>query len=100
VIALSVGIAGMCGRRDSRNVRRYEPTRLPQRHREPLRLRPFHGGECYMFWIGTTVMVVVDVVALMVVLLITHPADVEDLGAVSDHWIAAHRVDSPWASSR
>jgi hypothetical protein len=84
----------MCGRRDSRNMRRYEPTRV---HREYCDRVTVEG---HMSWIGTTVMVVVDVVALMVVLLITHPADMEDLGAVSDHWIAAHRVDGPWASSR
>jgi hypothetical protein len=45
-----------------------------------------------MVWIGTAVTLVAGIVA---VILAKRPADVEDLGTVSDHWIAEHRVDSP-----
>jgi hypothetical protein len=48
-----------------------------------------------MVWIGTAVTLVAGIVALIVVILAKRPADVDDLGAVSDHWIAQHRVDSP-----
>lgn len=39
----------------------------------------------------------VTLIASVVVVLIlaTRPADVDDLGSVSDHWIAEHRVDAP-----
>jgi len=46
-----------------------------------------------MLWIEMTL--VAGIVALMVVILAKRPADVDDLGSVSDHWIAQHRVDSP-----
>jgi hypothetical protein len=48
-----------------------------------------------MLWIGTAVLFVAGIVAFMAVILAKRPADVGDLGAVSHHWIAAHRVDSP-----
>ena len=48
-----------------------------------------------MLWIGAAVTLVAGIVALMVVILAKRPADVDDLGSVSDHWIAQHRVDSP-----
>ena len=48
-----------------------------------------------MLWIGTAVTLVAGIVALMVVILAKRPPDVDDLGSVSDHWIAQHRVDSP-----
>ena len=34
------------------------------------------------------------VVVLMVVVFAKRPANVEDLGSVSAHWIAAHRVEA------
>jgi hypothetical protein len=48
-----------------------------------------------MLWIATAVTLVVGIVALMVVILAKRPADVGELGSVSNHWIAEHRVDSP-----
>jgi hypothetical protein len=48
-----------------------------------------------MVWIGTAVTLVAGIVALMVVILAKRPADVDDLGSVSNHWIADHRVDLP-----
>jgi len=48
-----------------------------------------------MLWIGTAVTLVAGVVALMVLILAKRPADVGELGSVSDRWIAEHRVDSP-----
>ena len=48
-----------------------------------------------MLWIGMAVTLVAGVVALMVLILVKRPADVDELGPVSDHWIAEHRVDSP-----
>ena len=42
-----------------------------------------------MLWIGTAVTLVAGVVALAAVL-VKRPADVSDLGAMSDHWIAQH----------
>jgi hypothetical protein len=47
-----------------------------------------------MFWIGTAVTLVAGIVALLAVLLTKRPADVNELGSVSAHWIAEHRVDS------
>ena len=43
------------------------------------------------FWIGTAVTLVTGIVA-MAVILAKRPAN--ELGSVSAHWIAAHRVDS------
>jgi hypothetical protein len=48
-----------------------------------------------MLWIGTTVALVICIVALMVVSLVDRPIDVEAFGSVSNHWIAEHRADSP-----
>jgi len=48
-----------------------------------------------MLWIGTAVTLVAGIVALMAVILVKRPADVDDLGSVSDHWVAQHRVDAP-----
>ena len=45
-----------------------------------------------MFWMGTAVILVVAIV-VMAVLLAKRPSD--DLGSVSDHWVARHRVDAP-----
>ena len=47
-----------------------------------------------MLWILTAVTLVVGIVVLMVVS-VRGPADVGDLGSVSDRWIAEHRVDLP-----
>jgi hypothetical protein len=46
-----------------------------------------------MFWIGTAVTLVAGFVALMVVILSTRPTDVDELGSMSNHWIAEHHVD-------
>ena len=48
-----------------------------------------------MLWLGTALTVVVGVVTLLVVILAKHHADVDDLGSLSNHWIADHRVDLP-----
>jgi hypothetical protein len=48
-----------------------------------------------MLWIGTAVTFVAGIVALMVVIRAIRPPDVDDLGSVSHHWIAEHRVDWP-----
>ena len=48
-----------------------------------------------MLWIGTAVTLVAGIVALLVVILAKRPADVDDLGSVSHHWLAEHRVDLP-----
>lgn len=45
-----------------------------------------------MLWIGLTL--VVGVIALRVTILVRRPRDVDELGSVSAHWIAEHRVDS------
>ena len=45
-----------------------------------------------MIWIGIGAMLVASIVVIAVVLS-QHPP--QDLGSVSDHWIAEHRVDSP-----
>jgi hypothetical protein len=42
-----------------------------------------------MLWIGTAVTLVAGIVALRMVLA-KRPADVDELGSVSDHWIAEH----------
>ena len=47
-----------------------------------------------MLWIGTAVTLAAGMVALMVVR-IKRPADVGELGSVSDRWIAEHHVDLP-----
>ena len=47
-----------------------------------------------MLGIGTAVTLVAGIVALLVVS-VKRPGDVGDLGAVSDRWIAEHRVDVP-----
>jgi hypothetical protein len=47
-----------------------------------------------MLWIAV-VTVCAGVVALLVVLLVKRPSDVDQLGAVSTHWITEHRVDEP-----
>jgi len=47
-----------------------------------------------MLWIGTALTLVAGVVVLMVVVFAKRPANVEDLGSVSAHWIAAHRVEA------
>ena len=45
-----------------------------------------------MFWLGIGVTLVV-ITALMTVILAKRPVD--DLGSVSAHWVAEHRVDAP-----
>jgi hypothetical protein len=47
-----------------------------------------------MLWIGTAVTLVAGIVALMVVSL-KRPANLPELGSLSDRWIAEHRVDLP-----
>jgi hypothetical protein len=47
-----------------------------------------------MLWVGIAVTLVAGIVALAAVL-VKRPADIRDLGSVSDHWIARHRVDAP-----
>jgi hypothetical protein len=46
-----------------------------------------------MLWIAIGTMLVVAVLLLAVVSLFRRPND--DLGFVSAHWVAQHRVDSP-----
>ena len=48
-----------------------------------------------MLWIAAAVMLVAGITALLVVVLTKRPAHLDQLGAVSDHWIEQHRVDSP-----
>ena len=43
---------------------------------------------------GTGVTLIASVV-VVVLILAKRPADVDDLGSLSDHWIAEHRVDAP-----
>ena len=54
-----------------------------------------------MPWIEMALTVVAGVVVLIVVMsviLARRPADLHNLGSVSNRWIAEHRVDSPPAS--
>ena len=44
-----------------------------------------------MQWIGTAVTLVASIVALMVVILAKRPADVDELGSMTERWIAEHR---------
>jgi hypothetical protein len=46
-----------------------------------------------MFWIGTALMLVAGVAALMVIILAKRPIRAGQLGSVSDRWIAEHHVD-------
>ena len=48
-----------------------------------------------MLGIETAVTLVVGIVALIVAILAKRPTDVDELGSVSNHWIADHHVDSP-----
>jgi hypothetical protein len=47
-----------------------------------------------MLWIGTALTVVAGLVVLIVALFAKRAPDVKDLGSVSAHWIAAHRVEA------
>ena len=47
-----------------------------------------------MFWIGTALTLVAGILALMVVTLSARPPDVDELGSMSNRWLAEHRVDS------
>ena len=47
-----------------------------------------------MLWIGIGTTLVTGAV-VMAVLLAKRPVDVDELGSVSDHWLAQHRVDAP-----
>lgn len=47
-----------------------------------------------MFWIGMAATLVAGMVALVVAILTKRPADMGELGSVSAHWTARHRVDS------
>ena len=47
-----------------------------------------------MVWIAAAVMVVAGVVALIVMMLTRRAVRLDELGPVSDRWIANHRVDS------
>jgi hypothetical protein len=46
-----------------------------------------------MMGIGTMVAAAVGVVALLVIGVVARASDETDLGSVSEHWIADHRVD-------
>ena len=48
-----------------------------------------------MRWRGTAVTMVVGMVALLVVMLAKRSTHGQELGSVSAHWIAEHRVDVP-----
>jgi hypothetical protein len=52
------------------------------------------NGEYRMLWILAALTMVAGILALMVVS-VKRPADVGELGAVSDRWIAKHRADVP-----
>ena len=47
-----------------------------------------------MLWIVTAVTLVATVVALLLVIFAKHGANLDDLGSVSNRWIAEHRVES------
>jgi hypothetical protein len=48
-----------------------------------------------MRWIGTAITLVAGVVALMAVILAKkRPLKLDQLGSLSNHWIAGHRGDS------
>jgi len=46
-----------------------------------------------MLWILTAVTVVAGIAVLIVMMLVKRAADVNELGCVSNHWIAEHFVD-------
>jgi hypothetical protein len=46
-----------------------------------------------MLWIGTALTLVAGVVVLMMALFAKCPADLEDLGSVSAHWVVSHQVE-------
>lgn len=48
-----------------------------------------------MLWIGMLLALVAGLGMVLVVIRAKHHTGVDDLGAVSDHWIATHRVDLP-----
>ena len=48
-----------------------------------------------LLWIGTAVVSVAGVLALILVVLAKRADEAHDLGSVSHHWIAAHRANSP-----
>ena len=48
-----------------------------------------------MLWIAAAATVMAGVIALLVVILAKRHPDIDQLGAVSEQWIAQHRVDSP-----
>ena len=45
-----------------------------------------------MFWMGIGVMLIAGIVVIAVILA---KRGADDLGSVSDRWIAEHRVDAP-----
>jgi len=45
-----------------------------------------------MLWIVTAVTLIAGIVARLVVILVKRPADVDDLGSVSDQWVGRHRA--------
>jgi hypothetical protein len=45
-----------------------------------------------MIWVGIGTMLVIAVLVFAAVSLFRRPSD--DLGSVSDHWVAQHRADS------
>jgi hypothetical protein len=47
-----------------------------------------------MFWIGTALTLIAGMLAFMVVTLSTRPTDMDELGSMSNHWLAKHRLDS------
>jgi hypothetical protein len=47
-----------------------------------------------LLWIGTAVVSVAAVLALILVVLAKRADQTRDLGSVSHHWIAAHRANS------
>jgi hypothetical protein len=52
--------------------------------------------EYRMVWIAAVATVVAGIM-LFVVIRAKRPSDVDQLGAVSEQWIAQHRVNPPWA---
>ena len=46
-----------------------------------------------MFWMAIGATLVAAIVVTAIIMLVRRPGD--DLGAVSVHWIAEHRVDAP-----
>jgi hypothetical protein len=46
-----------------------------------------------MLWAGVFVMSLVAIIMVVVAVLMKRPVDADELGSVSDSWIAEHRAD-------